>query len=311
MEPLPTIRQLQYLAALAEDGSFSRAAARCNVTQSTLSAGIADLETLLRRPVADRARRRATLTAFGREVLEEGRIILAHAQTIAARARALESPLSGPLRIGVIPTIAPYLLPLILPPLRKRYPALEPQLAEDRSAALYEKLRAGALDIVLLALPYDAPGMTHTELLEEPFHLACPHGSWTGSRPAATADLAGKTLLLLDEGHCLRDHALAACRFQAQAERGAFRAASLPTLLRFVQLGYGITVLPDMAVRGGALPEGIDIIPFRTPAPARKIGLIWRDRHPQERDFTLLAATIREILGKKQRKVATNTPPAL
>lgn len=297
MEHLPTIRQLQYLSALAEHRSFSKAAERCHVTQSTLSAGIKDLETLLRQALVDRSRRQVTLTAFGKNVLDEARIILTHAGEISARARAVGQPLTGKLRLGIIPTIAPYLLPRILPELQNRFPALELQLTEDLSDRIFAQLRAGALDLILLAFPYETPGLTQTLLFEEPFYLACPKGSWQGKMPVAMNDLQGKELLLLEEGHCLRDHALAACRFRARAERETFNATSLPTLIQFVQHGYGMTILPEMAVREGAVPDNIEIIPFRAPVPRRRVGMAWRKGHPQEKEFALLAKTIREAAG--------------
>jgi len=296
MDHLPTIRQLQYLTALAEHRSFSKAAERCHVTQSTLSAGIKDLETLLRQAVVDRSRRQVALTPFGKNVLEEARTILTHAGEISARARAIGQPLSGPLRMGIIPTIAPYLLPRILPDLHRSYPALELRLTEDLSDRITAQLRAGTLDIILLAFPYETPGMAQTLLFEEPFFLACPKGKWKGRTPVAMNDLQGKELLLLEEGHCLRDHALAACRFRAKAERETFNATSLPTLIQFVQHGYGMTILPEMAVREGAIPDNIEVIPFRDPQPKRKIGMAWRKGHPQEKDFALLTGAIKESL---------------
>ncbi|PJB69642.1 MAG: hydrogen peroxide-inducible genes activator [Alphaproteobacteria bacterium CG_4_9_14_3_um_filter_47_13] len=298
LDSLPTLRQLQYLLALAEHQSFSKAAEFCYVTQSTLSAGIKELETHLSQQLVNRAGKQMTLTSFGEEVAEQARIILAHARDISARARSLEKPLSGALRLGIIPTIAPYLLPQILPPLQKKFPDLELQLTEDQSARLVEQLRKGLLDLALFAFPYDMPDMVQTLLFEEPFYIACPEKTWQGKNPAILGDLENKELLLLEEGHCLRDHALAACHFRAKAERRIFNATSLPTLIQFVQHGYGMTLLPKMAVEWGIIPKNIEIIPFALPCPTRKIGLIWRKKHPQEKEFILFSETLGSLFLK-------------
>ncbi len=293
MEYLPTIRQLQYLLALAEHGSFSKAADHCHVTQSTLSAGIKELENLLGHDVVDRSRRNVLLSPLGHAILDDARAIIARSADITARARALGQPLSGPVRMGIIPTIAPYLLPEILPQLKEQYESLELQITEDLSGRITEQLKAGSLDLILLAFPYDTPGMTQTLLFDEPFYLACPKGDWPGKVPVAMDDLQGHELLLLEEGHCLRDHALAACRFQPRTGRETFNATSLPTLIQFVQHGYGMTLLPEMAVQPGSLPENLDILPFGAPAPTRRIGMAWREKHPQEKDFQMLAEAIK------------------
>ncbi len=293
MEPLPTIRQLQYLCALAEVKSFSKAAAQCHVTQSTLSAGIRELETLLHRKLVDRTRRRIVLTPFGLSIIEDARHVLNGAGTITAKARAAGAPLSGPLRIGIIPTVAPYLLPAVLPGLQTAYPALALHISEDQSARLTAQLDAGTLDVIMLALPYETPGMTQVALFDEPFLLACPQNGWQEDTPVTLDSLAGKKLLLLEDGHCLRDHALAACRFRARADDDSFTASSLPTLIQFVKHGYGITLLPDMAVKNTALTETLDILPFKDPPPTRRIGLAWRAGHPQEEEFALLAQAIK------------------
>lgn len=297
MEYLPTIRQLQYLSALAEHKTFSKAAEICHVTQSTLSAGIRELETLLNHRLVDRSRRQAILTPLGETVLGHGRIILAEAGEIIASARALSRPLSGPLRLGIIPTIAPYLLPEILPALQKQFPFLSLRLDEDQSARLIEKAKTGALDVLLLAFPYETPGLTQILLFEEPFYVACPKGSWQGHRPARLSDLEGTALLLLEEGHCLRDHALAACRFRAEPVRKTFSATSLATLIQFVQHGYGMTILPEMAAGHGMLPGHIEVIPFAPPVPTRKIGLAFRKNHPQEKEFRMLAEALKSRLS--------------
>jgi LysR family hydrogen peroxide-inducible transcriptional activator len=295
MASLPTVKQLQYLSFLAETGSFSKAAARGHVTQSTLSAGIAALEDLLGQPVVDRSRRTLHLTALGRDTLRRAHTILAEAEMIVARARSLGAPLSGPLRLGVIPTIAPYLLPRLLPALAAQFPALELQLHEDMTARLIESLRAGQLDVLLLAFPYKAAGLSTHILFEEPFMLACPRGRWAAPPPVKLDQLRGRDLLLLEDGHCLRDQAIAACRLQPAAEKKAFSATSLPTLIEMVRHGYGMTILPAMAVETMP-PADIDIFPFRPPVPTRKVGLCWRAGNPRAAEFTALAQAVQDHL---------------
>jgi LysR family hydrogen peroxide-inducible transcriptional activator len=293
MTPLPTLKQLQYLTALADHGSFSEAANASNVTQSTLSAGIATLEDCLGQTLVDRSQRQVALTPLGLEIMGKARVILSDAAALVARARSLNEPLTGPLRLGIIPTIAPYLLPRILPGLRAQFPKLELQLREDLSHRLVDAVRLGQLDLILLAFPFDTPGMDQVTLYEEPFVLACPKGGWTGHNPARTSDLANHALLLLEEGHCLRDHALAACNLQPRRERQTFSATSLSTLIQMVGHGYGMTLLPEMAA--DTVPDTMEIIPFTIPAPMRQIGLAWRKNSQKTKDFEILGKTIRAL----------------
>ncbi len=296
MHPLPSLKQLQYLLALADHGSFSAAASACNVTQSTLSAGIATLEELLGQKLADRSQRQVVLTATGMETVAQARPLLQAASDLVARARRQDAPLSGPLRLGIIPTIAPYLLPVILPDIKERFPGLDLQLREETSSRLAAALKAGQIDLALLAFPYDTPGMTQTRLTDEAFLLACPKGYWRGPRPPGTSDLEGHEILLLEEGHCLRDHALDACRLPAPGARGTFSATSLATLIQMIGHGYGVTLLPAMAA--DAVPDTVELIPFAAPAPSRAVGLAWRKGHPKEDDFRLLADTITSLMEK-------------
>lgn len=288
---------MQYFTALADHRSFSRAAGACHVTQSTLSAGIAALESLLGQPLVDRSQKRVTLTAFGEETLERARGLIAAAAAIVERARHMSAPMTGPLRMGIIPTIAPYMLPRILPGLQKKFPALELQLHEDLSARIVESLQRGALDVILLAFPFDTPDMEQCDLFSEPFFLACPKGLWRKAPPVKNEDLRAESLILLEEGHCLRDHALAACKLQPAQQRRAFSATSLPTLVQMVRHGYGITLLPEMAVKHGHLPGEVEVFPFRKPAPLRRIGLAWRKNHVRNQEFRTLAAQINISYG--------------
>lgn len=290
---LPSLRQLQYLRALADYGSFSRAAQACHVTQSTLSAGIAALESLLDQSLVDRSQTPVVLTTFGIEAVESANRLIEDASALVDRARHLNAPLSGPLRLGIIPTIAPYLMPSILPRLQKRFPLLELQLHEDLSARLTESLRKGDLDLIFLAFPYDTPGMVQRKLFDEPFYLASPKGQWQKGSRVKTGDLKDlSNLILLEEGHCLRDHALAACKLQPAQQRRTFSATSLPTLLQMVRHGYGITLVPEMAVNSG-LGADIDILPFdETPLPIRTIGMAWRKNSPRTAEFDLFCEAL-------------------
>lgn len=289
-----TLRQLEYLTAIEDTGSFSLAAEKCLVTQSTLSAGIKELESILGQKIVERGSRRAVLSPFGQHVADKARRIFAETDDILAHSRALSAPLSGPLRLGIISTVAPYLLPGILPELQKRFPSLELQLHEDLTDRLIEELRRARLDVALMAFPYDTPGMTQKILFRENFLVACPKGH---ARPRAykTADLGGEKLLLLEDGHCLRDHALLACGIQLPRQRKSFSATSLPTIIQMVSHGFGVTLLPEMAARGGFLPAGLELTPFESPAPGREIGLTWMQGHPKTRDFTLLGETIEKL----------------
>ncbi len=274
--------------ALEDEGSFTRAAARCGVTQSTLSAGIKALEDLLGQALVNKGRKDVTLNGFGGEVARAARDILSDTDRIVNRARQVQAPLSGPLRLGVIPTIAPYFLPEVLPVLQARFPALELQLYEDLSDRLVQKLGRGALDLLLMAFPYETPGMAQMFLFEEPFYLACARGQEPEGGAPRVGDLDADDLLLLEDGHCLRDHALAACGLQDVARRKAYSATSLQTLVQMVGHGYGMTLLPEMAVQAGDLPRGVVALAFDDPPPMRQIGLVWRRGSGRAAEFETL-----------------------
>ncbi|MCC6597266.1 MAG: hydrogen peroxide-inducible genes activator [Alphaproteobacteria bacterium] len=292
----PTLRQLEYLTAIEDTGSFSLAAEHCHVTQSTLSAGIKELETTLNQKMVERGGRGrgVTLTPFGQYTADCARLIFTQTDNILAHSRALAAPLSGPLRLGVIPTIAPYLLPGILPVLQKKFPALELQLHEDLTDRLLEALRRAQLDAVLMAFPFDTPGMTRKHLFHENFLVAAPKGH-AHTSPYKTEDLNGEKLLLLEDGHCLRDHALSACGIQRPRQRKTFSATSLPTIIQMVNHGFGITLLPEMAAKHGFLPDGLTLIPFKSAAPGREIALTWMQDHAKAEDFMLLSETIIQL----------------
>lgn len=296
MKRLPSLRQLRYLVAVADTGHFGRAAERCAVTQSTLSAGLKELEAMLGSTLIERDRRLATPTPIGTEIVVRARRLLAEAEDLVDLARGAAAPLSGPLRIGVIPTIAPYLLPDLLPHLRERYPALQPFLVEDQTARLVERLSAGTLDVAILALPYDLPRLTTLPLFDDPFLVAAPTGhKLLGQAPVPPASLAGETLLLLADGHCLREHALSACGLGRDTTGRAVEATSLSTLIHMVDSGLGVTLLPAMAVRAGALRgTRIETRPLDGPDASRTVGLAWRASSAQEHSYKLLGDIIRE-----------------
>ncbi len=289
----PSLQQLRYLIAIAEQGSFVAAARECHVTQSTLSAGIKELENILDHSVVVRGRKAAILTPLGHEVTEQAREVLAGTDAIVMRAKMMKEPLSGPLRFGVIPTIAPYLLPHMLPSFDNAFPRLELQLFEDLTDRLLGNLQRHIIDVALIAFPYDTPDMEQMILFEEPFYAAVASGNKNFSKTVDVSDLKPETLLLLEDGHCLRDHALAACDLQLPRQRKIFSATSLPTLVQMVRHGFGITLLPKMACGGGTLAPGVRLLPFKGKRlPTRQIGLCWRKGDARGRDYKMLGDKI-------------------
>ncbi|MFZ5617992.1 MAG: hydrogen peroxide-inducible genes activator [Pseudomonadota bacterium] len=303
MIPLPTLRQLQFFLALVRRQSFSKAAGDCFVSQSTLSSAIKELEGVLGRQLVDRSTRHFSLTPAGKDVAERAARILGLTEDLA-RSVSTRKPLEGPFQLGVIPTIAPFLLPKATPGLAKKYPKLELYLREDLTAALAERLAEGSLDAALLAFPYDLPGLEWVEIGEDPFLFAAPAGSPLAARKSIkTADLKDAHLLLLEDGHCMREHALDACKLRQDEIAGAFGATSLFTLTQMVRAGLGATLLPKMAVDAGlALDAGLAVAPLAAPAPARKIGLAWRKGSGRREECELLAEHFREILSGETKR---------
>jgi len=293
---LPTIRQLQYLLAVKNAGSFHKAAEQCNVSQSTLSAGIQELERILEYPVLNRTTRSVRLTPLGEDLVRESDEILARLKALTQKARSLQSPFSMPVRMGVIPTIAPYLLPKIVPPLQNAFPDLDLHITEAQSAELVNDLHNDNLDVLLMAFPYDMKGVQIKIIREEPFYVAAPAGYFKNRKTLKLSDLEGEKLLLLEDGHCLRDHALSACNLQPESARKTFRAASLPTLIQMTAQGYGLTLLPEMVVHQGFLPETVDILPFAKPVPTRQIGLAWPDKTLLSEEIDLISRKIQSTL---------------
>lgn len=283
----PKLRQLEYLTTLQDEKSFSKAALACNVTQSTLSAGIKELEEILGQQLVNRKGREITLTALGEEISEQARSIIGNVDHIVARAQAQKMPLCGTLRLGVIPTIAPYLLPSLLPDIQNSFPNLELQLHEGLSEPLVEKIHMRQLDGAIIAFPYDSDGLEHHDLFDEAFYLAAPKNKVL-PKNLSIKDIKPEELLLLEDGHCLRDHALAACKLQLPARRKTFSATSLATLIQMVSHGYGVTLLPEMVVKHAPMPDGIKLTAFKSPAPSRKIGMVWANNAPKKRDLDAL-----------------------
>lgn len=304
MIALPTLRQLRHLVALANHGHFGRAAASAAVTQSTLSASIKELEAVLEAALVDRTRRQVVLTPLGRETVERARRILADTEALALSARAQREPLTGTLRMGVIPTIAPYLLPAVLPGLRRSYRGLQLYLVEDLTPRLLEQLHVGQLDAVLLALPYDCGNVESARLFDDRFLLALPADHpLVKERRIDPERLRSEEVLLLRDGHCLREHALSVCHLANRRRTEAFEATSLPTLVQMVDNGLGITPLPELAVDAGLL-RGTSLVtrPLASEEPGREIALVWRRGTGRREEFLLLAKELAERAKKTRHQ---------
>ena len=295
---LPTLRQLQYLKLLAEHGSFSRAAAAAHVTQPTLSAGIQELERTLGGAVVDRGRSGVFLTPIGEEAVTRAGDILARAEDLVQAARSAGRPLSGRLRLGVIPTVAPFLLPRTLPLLRERFPELKLFLREDQTQRLIAGLKSGALDAALIALPYDTAGLEHATVTDDELSAVMPEGHPLSARKRLdAAALRGEELILLEDGHCLRQHALGACDLQGPRGEGAFAATSLHTLVQMVGSGLGLSLLPAMAIDAGLIRGApVTVRPLEAARARREIVVAWRAGSSRDREARLLASVLREAV---------------
>ncbi|MGN6271202.1 MAG: hydrogen peroxide-inducible genes activator [Sphingomonas sp.] len=290
---LPTLKQLQYLVALKDHGHFGRAAEACFVTQSTLSAGIRELETLIGVTLVERTRRVVRFTPLGDRIADKARRVLREAEELGDLARAAGRPLSGEMRMSVIPTIAPFMLPRVLPLLRRDYPDLKLFLREEPSGPACEGLHSGRSDCVLLALPYACGEVTAAPLFEDRLFVAAPGGEDGGAATIRPAEIDATQLLLLEDGHCLKDHALAACNRPELRAEAAMMGTSLHTIVQMVDNGLGVTMLPEMAVKAGILDHtGIVARPLEAEHPSRTIALVWRRASPREKDFRLLAEVL-------------------
>ncbi|MBR9824938.1 MAG: hydrogen peroxide-inducible genes activator [Alphaproteobacteria bacterium] len=296
MTLLPTLRQLQFLIALADHGSFSRAAEATHVTQPTLSAAIKELEAILGVVLVERGARGAVLTPAGETVLERARRVMTEAEDLVTAAQAAGEPLSGPFKLGVIPTIAPFLLPQVLPTLRSAYPDLKLYLREDLTERLMDALRERRLDAALIALPYEAALIDTHSLGTDEFMLCCsPDHPFAGRETLEIADLSEEPMLLLEDGHCLRDHVLSAC--SAGRARSDFAATSLHTLVQMVKSGLGVTLVPKLAVDAG-LVDQMDVVlkAFNPPMIGREIGIAWRRGSARSDEARAIGESIGSLL---------------
>lgn len=296
LSPLPfTLRQLQYVVAVAEARSFSRAAAVCHVSQPSLSAQVAEVESSLGVRLFERDRAGVLITPAGEALVDRARQVLVEARDLAQDARRFVDPLAGTLRIGVIPTIAPYLLPDLLAPLREKFPRLTLLWTEEKTDELVSRLGRGELDAALVALEADLGDLEREALFHDPFVVALPkeHPLARGKSALRLEDLAREQVLLLDDGHCFREQVLGLCA-RERIDEADFRATSLPTLVQMVTAGVGVTLLPKLAVAAEQGRANLALRPLPPPAPGRTVALAWRRRSPFGDSLRQLAATMRK-----------------
>jgi len=290
----PTIRQLEYFVALAERLSFRRAAEACFVSQPALSSQIAQMEGTLGVKLFERNSREVRLTAAGAALLPTAHEVLAGCTRMGQLARSLGTPLTGPLRLGVIPTIGPYLLPRVLPALQETYPDLELFLREEMTHRLVAQLEEGKLELLILAIDLELGSLETMPLFSDPFVLAVSERDELAKKAEAEiADFSSRTTLLLEEGHCFREQTLPLCEAAGGNEFESFRASSLGTITQMVASGLGITLIPELAIeREAAAVPHLCTIPFGADGPSRSVGLAWRPNSPREEEFRTLGATI-------------------
>ena len=292
---LPSTKQLQYFVALVEEEHFGRAAEACYVSQSAFSSAIKELENALDTQLVDRTNRQVTITRTGQQIATQARLVLRDIEDLVELAAGEKQPLTGELRLGVIPTIAPFLLPRVLPRLRHEYPKLQLYLTEDQTDRIYEKLMDGELDLLLLALPWELRSVEVQNLFRDPFMLAC-HAETNRVDPENYRfnRLDADSILLLEDGHCLRDHALAACRIRDNEKVRRFAASSLLTLVEMVDADLGITFLPEMAADSVLLRNThVKMYPL-SESSYRSIGLAWRKGSSRIEEFKLLGEFVAE-----------------
>ncbi len=299
MKRLPTLKQLQYLVALAETRHFRRAAELCFITQSTLSAGIRDLESVLEVEVAERTNRQVLLTRVGERIAEKARELLRDAEDVMDIARASRAPMTGEIRLGVIPTIGPFFLPTVMPALRARFQGLKLYLREDRTLQLLSRLADGELDLAVIALPFDTGDFRVEVLFEDELLLACARNHPLAGKEAIDLEsLDIDQLILLEEGHCLRDQTLEFCPDRNLRTSSPFEATSLHTLVQMVAADIGVALIPKLAV-DASITNGANVALARTKMPAfRQIGVAWRSSSLRTQDFQTLTRFFREIFTR-------------
>lgn len=289
-----TLRQLRYFAALARVGHFGRAAETCAISQPALSVQIRELETELGAALFERDSRHVRLTGFGHDFRVRAQEILRSVDELGDLARAHQGQFSGQLRLGVIPTIGPYLLPRLFEALQARHAGMQIHVRETRTARLVDDLRDGRIDAAIVALPVSEPGLTETVLFSEPFVLVRPEAD--AGRPVPEPEaLRGMRLLLLEEGHCFRDQALSFCSLGAASLREGLDASSLSTLVQMVGAGIGVTLLPQMALPVETRSAPVSVTRFPDPGPGRTVGMIWRKTTPLAQDLAGIADLVREV----------------
>lgn len=300
-----SLRQLRYLDALATHLHFRKAADAVSVSQPALSMQIKELERDLGVMLIERLPNRVRLTREGEEVAARARAILTDVQDLHDYARQAGQPLTGPLRLGIIPSIAPYLLPRILPVLSSAHPELRLTIRETLTQALTEELQEGKLDAIIIALPADTAGLISEPLFEDRFLLArCASDTLDRDRRVLPDDLEKENILLLEEGHCLRDQALNYCQNVSTAGGNTLGATSLATVMQMVAAGYGVTLLPEICADFEVRDERVTLLRFADPQPARTVGLVWRKSSPRSKDFGILVDTLRETVGKAGCRLA-------
>jgi len=293
-----TLRQLRYLAALARNRHFGKAAEECAVTQPALSMQIRELERELGADLVERRPGEIAITEIGVEVAQRAERILAATRDLVDFARHRDV-LSGPLKLGIIPTLAPYLLPHVLPLLQKRYPALRIELRETQTDTLLAELTAGALDCLLLALPVEGADVETIPLFDDRFLLAAPAAEPLPKRRVTVADVDQRRLILLEEGHCLRDQALAFCASKTRDAAASLGATSLTTVMQMVANGYGVTLVPEIAAEVEVRDARVKLTRFAAPEPGRVIGLAFRRTSPRRKDFDALGAIVAPAVRAK------------
>ena len=295
---LPTVKQLRYFVALEHLEHFGKAAEACFVSQSAFSTAIRELETVLQVQLVDRTNKNVTVTHVGRQIAAEARRCLRDLENLVEIARSNQAPLTGDLRVGIIPTIAPFLLPKIVPELRQQFPRLRIYLTEDITQRIYDKLMNGELDLIILALPYALRSVEVLPLFKDEFYLACREDTQhTRPKRYIFDELNHESILLLEDGHCLRDHALSACHLQDVNKISRFTASSILTLVQMVDSDLGISYLPQM-VKNSTLLSGTQVKLWELPEKSyREIGFAWRRGSAREAEFRKLGQFIQSLWG--------------